>query len=84
MKLNKIRSYNWYRKHAQDNITNLGYKYWENGVLNRVISRELFSNPLQDVPFRQIERLIIRLVDTAKQLRTQFSIAHDKDTIFIN
>ena len=84
MKLNKIRSYKWKQKHAQDNYTNLGYHFWENGILNRVISRELFANPLQDVPYRQIERLIESLVQTAKQIRTQFSIAHEKDTIFIN
>lgn len=84
MKLNKVRSYKWYQKHAQDKMRNLGYRYWENGILNRVISRELFSNPLQDRPFRQIERLIEQLVNTAKQVRTQFSVAHEKDTIFIN
>jgi hypothetical protein len=84
MKLNKVRSYKWYQNHAQDKLSNLGYKYWENGILNRVISRELFSNPIQDVPFRQIERLIESLVNTAKQVRIQFSIAHDKDTIFVN
>lgn len=84
MKLNKIKSFNWYKNHAQDDITNLGYRYWERGILNRVISRELFSNPLQDRPYRQIERLIINLVNVAKQVRTQFSIAHEKDTIYIN
>jgi len=84
MKLNKVRSYKWHQKHAQDKMRNLGYRYWENGILNRVISRELFSNPLQDRPFRQIERLIEQLVNTAKQVRTQFSVAHEKDTIFIN
>lgn len=84
MKLNKVRSFKWYQKHAQDDITNLGYRYWEKGILNRVISRELFSNPLQDRPYRQIERLITNLVNVAKQVRTQFSIAHDKDTIYIN
>jgi hypothetical protein len=84
MKLNKVRSYKWHQKHAQDKLRNMGYKYWEKGVLNRVLSRELFSNPIQDVPYRQIERLIVQLVNTAKQVRTQFSIAHDKDTIYIN
>jgi len=84
MKLNKVRSFKWHQKHAQDNFTNLGYRYWEKGILNRVISRELFSNPIQDTPFRQIERLIEYLVNTAKQVRIQFSIAHDKDTILVN
>ena len=84
MKLNRIKSYTYNQRHAQDKFRNLGYKYWEKGILNRVLSRELFSNPKQDISYRQIERLIVYLVNTAKQIRTQFSIAHDKDTILIN
>lgn len=84
MKLNKIKSYTYSQRHAQDKFNNIGYRYWERGILNRVLSHELFSNPKQDTPYRQIERLIVYLVDTAKQIRTQFSIAHEKDTILIN
>ena len=84
MKLNKIKSFSYSQRHAQDHFKNIGYKYWENGILNRVISRELFSNPKQDIPYRQIERLIVYLVNAAKQIRTQYSIAHEKDTIMIN
>lgn len=84
MKLHKIKSFSYNQRHAQDKFNNLGYIYWENGLLNRVISKELFSNPKQDISYRQIERLIIYLINTAKQIRTQFSIAHDKDTILIN
>ncbi len=83
MRLN-IKSFKYKQNHAQDNFTNLGYDYDKFGIFNRVLSYELFSNPNQDKPMRQLERLIQYLVDTAKQIRTQFSIAHDKDTLLIN
>lgn len=83
-KLNKKKSFREHQNHAQDYFTNLGYKYWEKGVLNRVVSKELFSNPVQDKIYEAIDNIFIYLVNTTKQIRTQFSIAHDKDTILIN
>jgi len=84
MKLNHVKSFRLKQRHAHDMQTNLGYKYWEKGILARVLSFELFSNPVQDANYRQIERLITYLVNITKQIRTQYSIAHDKDTILIN
>lgn len=83
-KLNKKRSFRESQKHSQDVIKNMGYRYWERGILNRVISKELFSNPVHDAIYDAIDQIFINLVNNVKQIRTQFSIAHDKDTIFIN
>jgi len=84
MKLKGISSFRKDSRHMRDGFTNLGYQYYKYGVLNKVLSREMFSNPVQDSNYRQIERLIIYLIDMVKQIRTQYSVAHDKETIYIN
>lgn len=83
-KLNRKRSYKEYQKHAQDHFLNMGYRYWEKGILKRVVSKELYSNPVHEGTFSALDNVLIYLVNLVKQIRTQFSIAHDKDTIFIN
>lgn len=84
MKINGIKDWQQDINHERDNFTNLGYLYYKDGILKNVISPELFSNPKQDANYRQLERLVIYLVNLVKQIKLQFSIAHDKDTIYIN
>lgn len=69
--------------HFRDVKKNLGHDY-HGDILHRVVAKELFSNPTQDIPFRQIERLIERLIDSVKQIKLHFSITHDKDDLDIN
>ena len=84
MRLKYKKSYKYTQNHIQDNFLNMGYRYWEKGVLNKVISPELYANPVHDATYRQIDRLFVYLINLVKQIRTQYSIAHDKDTIMIN
>jgi hypothetical protein len=84
MKLNNRKSYYTERYHSHDDFKNLGYQYWKSGVLRHVLSHEMFSNPVQDKNYTQIDKLFIYLVNAVKQIKTQYSIAHDKDTILIN
>ncbi len=84
MRVNGLKSFKHEAHHWNDNFTNLGYHYETEGILKNVLSHELFSNPVQDTPLRQVERLVVYVVNTIKQIRTQYSIAHEKDTILIN
>ena len=56
-KLKNVASFHEYEDHIFDNYTNLGYQY-EHNLLNKVVPSEMFANKLNDIPFRQIERLI--------------------------
>lgn len=84
MKIDSIKTWKQDLLHRHDDFTNMGYLYYKDGILKNVISSELFSNPKQDANYRQIERLLIYLINIVKQIKLQFSIAHDKDTIYIN
>jgi hypothetical protein len=44
----------------------------------------MFANPVNDIPLRQIERLIEHLVDNVKQIKLQFAFAYDKNSKNIN
>lgn len=57
----------------------LGYEYKKYGILNKVISPEIFLNVLLDKPLRQIERLIEELIDQSKRIKLHYSFALKKD-----
>lgn len=64
-KLKNVASFHEEQDHIFDNYTNLGYHY-EHNLLNKVVSTEMFANKLNDIPMRQIERLVERLVNEVK------------------
>lgn len=82
-KLQQISSFEEINDHIHDNYTGLGYKY-ERNLLKNVVSEELFANPLNDTPMRQIERLIENLVNQVKSIKLQFAIALDKNSKLLN
>lgn len=84
MRIEGIKTWKQDINHKEDNLTNLGYLYYKDGIFKNVLSPEIFSNPKQDKNYRQLERIMIYLIDLVKQIKLQYSIAHDKDTIYIN
>ena len=83
MRIKNINSFDDYEKHAFDNYTGLGYQY-ERHLLNRVISPELFGNPINDIPLRQIERLMETLVNQVKRIKLSFAFALGKNAKNLN
>lgn len=82
-KLKHINSLNEDIDHMYDEYTSLGYNY-EHNILKNVVSQELFMNPLNDTPYRQIERLIEHLINEVKQIKLAYEYALPKHSKYIN
>jgi len=83
-RLYKVRpSYTDGAKHCNDSYLNLGYSYSGNILLNGT-SDELWANPQQISSLKRLEGIIVFLIETTKDIKKHFSIAHSKDTIKIN
>ena len=67
-RLNKIENLHEKSDHAFDIYKNLGYNY-NSQMLSKVISPELFGNPLNDTPLRQIEKLMQELVNQVERIK---------------
>lgn len=83
MKIKRLNSFRESINTINDNYTSLGYRYKGN-ILKNVLSPELFANPLNDIPLRQIERLIEFLVDQVKRIKIVYAIALDKNSTNFN
>lgn len=82
-RLKKINSFKENSDHAFDKYSNKGYNY-NAKLLANVISPELFGNPLNDTPLRQIEKLIQYLVNEVKRIKLTYAIAYPKNSKLIN
>lgn len=83
LKPNKKSKY-YYASHAHDVYLHTGYKYHGN-VYKNTISPELYNSNTKVKSFiNQLEYLINYLIDSVKQIKLQFSIAHDKNDIRLN
>ena len=82
-KLHQIKSFDEKVIHVHDNYTGLGYNY-ERNLLKNVVSQELFANPLNDIPMRQIEKLMEDLVNEVKNIKLQYAIALPKNSKLLN
>jgi len=60
-KLKNIESFFEDEMHFNDNYTYLGYDF-EKNIMKNVLSPEMFANPVNDTPMRQLERMIEFLV----------------------
>lgn len=83
MKLNHINSFNDVIHHEFDEYKSLGYSY-ERNILKNVVSPELFSNPVNDVPYRQIERLFEFLIDKVRQIKLTYAYTLPKNSKLID
>ncbi len=82
-RLNYIKSFSEKEKHMYDDYKNLGYDY-KHHILKNVLSPELFGNPVNDMLFRQIEKLIEELIEQVKQIKLAYAYTYDKDAKNIN
>lgn len=82
-KLTYIENLRQAEHHAFDNYTNLGYDYKQN-IMKNVLSPEMFANPLNDVPYRQIERMIEFLVDQVKRIKLEYNFTLPKNSTKLN
>lgn len=83
MKITRLNNFREGVNGINDNYTSLGYHYKGN-ILKNVLSQEVFTNPLNDIPLRQIERLIEFLVDQVKRIKVVYAIALDKHSTNFN
>lgn len=82
-KIKNLTTFNYKYKHINDDFRNQGYHY-ERHILQNVISPELFGNPVNDTPMRQIERLIEYLINAVRQIKLTYAIAFQKNSKNIN
>ena len=82
-KLKYIKSFKEDLNHINDLHLNMGYNY-EHNILKNVVSQELFLNPVNDTPYRQIERLIEHLINEVKQIKLSYAFAFPKNSKYIN
>lgn len=78
-----INSFAEKEDHMYDDYKNLGYNY-KHHILKNVISPELFANPMNDVIFRQIEKLFEFLIDSVKQIKLAYAYTYPKNAINLN
>jgi len=82
-KLKYIDSYFEDEDHIHDNYTNLGYEF-ERNIMKNVVSPEMFANPVNDTPLRQLERLIEFLVNQVKRIKLEYNFALPKNSKKLN
>ena len=69
--------------HTYDDYKNLGYNNIHH-ILKNVLSPELFGNPLNDINYRQIEKLFEHLIDAVKQIKLTFAYTYPKNNKNLN
>ena len=82
-RLNYVNSFSEKEKHMYDDYRNLGYDY-KHHIFKNVLSPELFGNPINDMLFRQIEKLIEELIEQVKQIKLAYAYTYDKNAKNIN
>ena len=82
-KLTNIDSFFEDEKHINDNYTGLGYNY-ERNIMKNVLSPEMFTNPLNDTPLRQIERMFEFLINQVKRIKLEFNFTLPKNSKNLN
>lgn len=83
MKLKHKDEFFYEENHVFDNYTNLGYKFEQN-IMKKVLSPEMFANPMNDIPIRQIERLIEFLVNQVKRIKLEYNFTLPKNSKNLN
>lgn len=82
-RLKYITSFSEKEDHIYDDYKNLGYDY-KHHILKNVLSPELFGNPINDILFRQIEKLFEELIQQVKQIKLSYAYTYDKNAKNIN
>lgn len=82
-RIKELRSFSQVKNHMYDDYKNLGYQYEQN-ILRNALTPEIFANPLNDTPMRQIERLFEVMIDAARKIKLHYAITYDKDSKLLN
>ena len=82
-RIKDVESFKSYTNHMHDDYRNAGYDY-ERHIMQNVVSPELFANPLNDAPMRQIERLVEYLINAVRMIKLTYAIALPKNSKNIN
>lgn len=82
-KLKYKDSYFQEEKHFNDNFTNLGYDY-EKNIMKNVLSQEMFANPVNDIPMRQLERMVEFLINQVKRIKLEYNFTLPKNSKKLN
>lgn len=78
-----IDTFDELEEHVYDDYKNLGYNY-KHHILKNVLSQELFGNPINDINYRQIEKLIEHLIDAVKQIKLTYAYTYPKNAKNLN
>lgn len=73
----------YYAYHSQDEYKNLGFDY-HGRILEKTVSKVIFNNKKNKKLLKYADMMLNYLVDSVKQIRLQFMIAHDKNDINLN
>ena len=82
-KLKFTESYFEDEKHIHDNFTNLGYDFDRN-IMKNVLSPEMFANPVNDTPIRQLERMFEFLIHQVKRIKLEYNFTLPKNSKKLN
>lgn len=82
-KLKHTDSFFQEEKHFNDHFTNLGYDY-ERNIMKNVLSPEMFGNPVNDTPIRQLERMVEFLINQVKRIKLEYNFTLPKNSKRLN
>lgn len=82
-KLKHTDSYFEKEDHIHDNYTNLGYDFDRN-IMKNVLSPEMFANPVNDTPMRQLERMFEFLIHQVKRIKLEYNFTLPKNSKNLN
>ena len=82
-KLKYTNSFFEKENHIHDNYTNLGYDFDRN-IMKNVLSPEMFANPVNDTPMRQLERMFEFLIHQVKRIKLEYNFTLPKNSKNLN
>lgn len=82
-RINELDTFDAIKHHLYDDYRNLGYNY-EGNIMHNVLSPEIFGNPLNDIPIRQIERMVENLINAVRKIKLHYAVTYDKNSKLIN
>lgn len=69
--------------HIQDSFTDLGYDY-RFSIFKKTISKVILNNKNNNAILNEIQKMIVYLIDTVKQIRLQYMISLNKNDRNVN
>ena len=70
-------------RHTQDVFTDLGYDY-RNSIFSKTISKPIMENSVNKGILNEIQKMIVYLIDSVKQIKLQYMISLDKNDRNLN